>query len=245
MLRGALRARRAPWGVSGKSAVTPGPDDSPKQAEIAADIRDTSDNAERRMQLRAFEAWDDLTSNPEHAAPRDMLLRDHPDLAAHSALFDFSVGAENPALPLLGRRLAAQCGIEDGTVARLSDLPDRSLLRRVADQYFGVLPGEDAIGFEAQYTGVDGATLLYRGILLPVLCEAGRLAYVYSVINWKSIGGQQVAETPAPQIDTRVIVSADEVAAARLALILLNREDNLDLSEPDDAAIRPGREAAS
>jgi len=177
------------------------PESGTQVPERPAEPAESVDPAERRMQLRAFELWLELQSERQRAAAAELMLRQNPDLATHAALFDLSAGSDDPHLAFLGDQLAAECGLARHCVDRLSDLPGRSLLRRVADQYMGVLCDTAPIGFEAQCIGAGGATVLYRGILLPFTCEVRQVDYVYAVISWKSLNDDTTSSDLLLELD--------------------------------------------
>ena len=171
------------------------------------------------MQVQAFDLWIEAQSKRQRAASAELALSAHPDLAPHTAQFDITEGRENPRLSFLGDKLAAECGVACESVARVSDLPCRSLLRRVAEQYLSVMYDQTPLGFEAQWSGVGTETVLYRGILLPFSCEVRQASYVFSVINWKTLSGgaedgdllldlDQVIDGPQPRIGETAMAAA-------------------------------------
>jgi hypothetical protein len=219
MLHCASGARRALRGLSGTRSHPLGTtaDEAEEEPQITrAELRGP---AERRMQLRAFDLWMEAHYKKQRSAPAELRLNEHPDLAAHAAQFDITEGSEDPRLAFLGDQLAAECGIARESVARVSDLPGHSLLRRVAEQYLSVMADQTPIGFEAQWSGANSETVLYRGILLPFSCEVRKASYVYSVINWKTLSGvadegdlllglDQVIEAPQPRRSESAMVAA-------------------------------------
>ncbi|MEE4451924.1 hypothetical protein [Novosphingobium resinovorum] len=141
-------------------------------------------NDERRMQVRAYNFWASLLGEKTFPDIADLDPANLPDFGPRSVLLDFSDGIEDPAIPYVGAALAAECEAE-GPIRRLADVPGGSLLSRITDHYMQILANEAPIGFEAEYVGSRGMTVLYRGILMPFSRGGERIDYIYGVINWK------------------------------------------------------------
>jgi len=149
---------------------------------------------ERRMQLRAYEMWARLLGADELPGIADLVPGEHPSLAPQGVLLDYTDGSANPRIAFLGDALAAECGVAAHDVARISDLPERSLLGRIADHYLKALVSPDPIGFEAEFINQRERTIMYRGILLPFSRDRSTIDFVFSVISWKEIADQQTVE---------------------------------------------------
>ena len=117
-------------------------------------------------------------------------------------LLDFSDGLDDPVLRHIGAELAKECSADDA-MARLSDVPSRSLLSRITDHYMQILANQAPIGFEAEFLNERGNTALYRGILLPYSSEPddnratgepAKIDFIYGVINWKELADQAMAD---------------------------------------------------
>jgi len=144
---------------------------------------------ERRMQVRAYNFWAGLLNSER--LPRVGPLREGtlPDFADHSVLLHFDQGVEDPAIVYVGAALLADCeGQTD--MARLSQVPGRSILSRITDHYMQIVANEAPIGFEAEFADQRGRTILYRGILLPFSTDGTTLDHIYGVINWKELADQ-------------------------------------------------------
>jgi hypothetical protein len=142
---------------------------------------------ERRMQVRAYNHWAGLLRDATFPSIEDLEPGELPDFDGHSVLLDFSVGIENPAIQYMGDNIARECSVEAG-IDRLSDVPQGSLLSRITDHYMQILAHEAPIGFEAEFMNQRGATLMYRGILLPFSSDDETIDFIYGVINWKELG---------------------------------------------------------
>jgi hypothetical protein len=92
-------------------------------------------------------------------------------------------------------------------IERLSDVPSRSLLSRITDHYMQIIANQAPIGFEAEFVNQRGATILYRGILLPFSSDDDTIDFIYGVINWKEL---------ADQADHRRTAAANRPGARRL-----------------------------
>ena len=148
---------------------------------------------ERRMQVRAYNYWAGLLGNRRFPVPDDLIAGKLPDFGANAVLLHFSDGIEDPAVLLLGSTLAAECGART-SIARLSEVPGRSVLSRITDHYLQIIANEAPIGFEAEFTNARGLAILYRGILLPFSTDNARIDYIYGVINWKELADQRTTD---------------------------------------------------
>ncbi|QZH76286.1 MAG: hypothetical protein JY451_07045 [Erythrobacter sp.] len=143
---------------------------------------------ERRMQVRAYNFWASLLEDRNFPSIEDLDPTLLPDFGPHSVLLDFSTGIENPGIEYIGNALADECcAIADATPRRLSDVPPRSLLSRITDHYMQILANQSPIGFEAEFVNAMGATILYRGILLPFSSNDESIDFIFGVINWKEL----------------------------------------------------------
>ncbi len=157
-------------------------------------------NDERRMQVRAYNFWasllvDRILPNIEDLDPDNL-----PDFGPHSVLLDFSCGIEDPAIVFLGDKLAAECGTT-GPIAKLSDVPSRSLLSRITDHHLQIIANQAPIGFEAEFVNQTGVPVMYRGILLPFSSDDDTIDFIFGVINWKEIADQQTTDELMLEID--------------------------------------------
>ncbi|MDB5716793.1 MAG: hypothetical protein JWM38_220 [Sphingomonas bacterium] len=166
---------------------------------------------ERRMHVRAYNFWVSLLHG-RALPPIDALdPASLPDFGPHGVLLDFSDGPEDPQIAFLGSALRAEGSI-DGEIARISDVPGRSLLSRLTDHYLQILANRAPIGFEAEFTNVRGNNTLYRGILMPFASDGETIDHVYGVIGWKELADSNtttvlalevkasLAANPAPQL---------------------------------------------
>ena len=155
---------------------------------------------ERRMQVRAYNHWASLLSDRNLPSIEDLDPDSLPDFGPYSVLLDFSQGIEDPAVRYLGSALAVECDAPQG-IAQLSDVPARSLLSRITDHYMQILANQAPIGFEAEFVNQRGATILYRGILLPYSSDDDTIDFIYGVINWKEMADQLTSDTLLLEID--------------------------------------------
>jgi hypothetical protein len=146
---------------------------------------------ERRMQVRAYNYWASLLGNRVYPSVEDLDLGGA-DFGTHSVLLDFTAGIENPAIAFLGDRLRGESGVDD--VHYISQIPGRSLLSRLTDHYLQIIANRAPIGFEAEFVNDRGATVMYRGILLPLSSDDDTIDFIMGVINWKEAIPQESAE---------------------------------------------------
>ena len=179
---------------------------------------------ERRMQVRAYNYWAGLLGKRRFPSPERLIAGDMPEFAANSVLLHFADGIEDPQVLSLGDRLAAECD-EDQSIGRLSDVPGGSVLSRITDHYLQIIANEAPIGFEAEFVNARGATILYRGILLPFSSDNAQIDYIYGVINWKELADQRTTDELLLEIGQAL----DGAAAGQ------RRSPALRMREADDA----------
>ncbi len=156
---------------------------------------------ERRMQVRAYNHWASLLGQRSFPSIEDLEPANLPDFSPHSVLLDFTGGIEDPGIRFLGQKLARECMADGGRIERLSDVPSRSLLSRITDHYMQILANQAPIGFEAEFVNIRGATILYRGILLPFSSDDDTIDFIYGVINWKELADQKTSDDLLLEID--------------------------------------------
>lgn len=141
--------------------------------------------AERRLQVRAYNFWASLLADRRFPATGDLKPDALPEFAPYAALLDIADKAADPGVLHCGAALAADCNGE--IPATLSGAPEHSLLSRLAGHHGQVLCSEAPVGFEAEFVNGQGATILYRGILLPFSTDDITIDRVLCVINWKEV----------------------------------------------------------
>ena len=170
-------------------------DESPREGPPAAIGTD-----ERRMQVRAYNHWASQLDDRTLPSIEDLEPEDLPDFGPFSVLLDFTSGIENPGIQYLGPELASECGTDD-EITQLSDVPSRSLLSRITDHYMQIIANQAPIGFEAEFVNQRGATILYRGILLPYSSDGDTIDFIYGVINWKEVADSTTTDELLLEID--------------------------------------------
>jgi hypothetical protein len=173
-----------------------GDDDAGREAPPAAIGQD-----ERRMQVRAYNHWASLLEDRNFPSIDDLEPDQLPDFGPYSVLLDFTAGIENPGVTYLGDKLAGECDIAVDGLRTLADVPPRSLLSRITDHYMQILANQAPIGFEAEFVNQRGATILYRGILLPFSTDDETIDFIYGVINWKELADQRTSDELLLQVD--------------------------------------------
>ena len=170
---------------------------------------------ERRMQVRAYNHWASQLGERAFPLIAELDPASLDDFGPFSVLIDFTDGIEDPAVRFLGQRLAAECG-GAGAIARLSDVPPRSLLSRITDHYLQILANHAPIGFEAEFVSQHGTATLYRGILLPYSSDGEAIDFLLGVINWKELADQVAADELLLEIDQALELTeeaADDAAS--------------------------------
>ena len=173
-------------------------DDQPEDAGLTCAAA-FAGHGERRMQVRAYNYWVSLLADT--SLPRIDMLDPSclPGFAANAVLLHVPDGGE-PMIAWLGAALRAECGVGAATLTHLHDAPAGSLLERVDDHYRAIIDSGAPAGFEAEFVGLRGATMLYRGILLPFTATGTHPTHVLAVINWKELAGEQLEEQIAREM---------------------------------------------
>src|SRR3954470_15760091 len=170
--------------------------DLPQSQEITAsqDVTAAIGTDERRLHVRAYNYWVSLLEGRDFPSIDDLEPGDLEDFSSHSVLLDFTCGGDNPAIPYIGATIRDECGLEDN-MRTIADVPSRSLLSRLTDHYMQIIANRAPVGFEAEFENQRGATICYRGILMPFSSDGDTIDFIYGVINWKHVEGG-VAEQP-------------------------------------------------
>jgi hypothetical protein len=185
------------------------------------------------MQVRAYNHWASLLEDRNFPAIDALEPDNLPDFGPYSVLLDFTDGIENPGITYLGNELAGECDISVTELRTLADVPSRSLLSRITDHYMQILANQAPIGFEAEFVNQRGATILYRGILLPFSSDDEALDFIYGVINWKELADQRTSDELLLQVDQALEIGP-EGASRRIDAVPLT-----------DWADGPGAEVAN
>ncbi len=164
---------------------------------------------ERRMQVRAYNHWASLLGDSNFPSIEDLDPANLTDFGPYSVLLDFTLGMENPGIQYLGDQLAVECGTHE-EIDALSDIPSRSLLSRITDHYMQILGNQAPIGFEAEFVNQRGATILYRGILLPFSSDGHDIDFIYGVINWKEMADQMTTDELMLEIEQALEETDDD-----------------------------------
>lgn len=186
---------------------------------------------ERRMQVRAYNHWASLLGNKRFPLIEDLEPEFLGDFGPHSVLLDFSTGSATPTIQFIGDTLSKECGLYEA-IEELNEVPEGSLLSQVADNYLRILAEQAPTGFEAEFVNAKGATVLYRGILLPYSSDSDTIDFVYAVINWKEVADAGTADALMQQIDEALETANQQLAEAPNPAPMRKRNP-LKLSDPD------------
>ena len=155
---------------------------------------------ERRMHVRAYNHWARLLGGRSFPSIEALDVDNLGDFGPHAVLLDFTSGIENPALAFVGEALARECDLESD-VQYIADVPRRSLLSRLTDHYLQIIANRAPIGFEAEFVNSSGATILYRGVLLPFSSDDDTIDFIMGVINWKQAAEPALAQAIAEEME--------------------------------------------
>lgn len=154
---------------------------------------------ERRMHVRAYNFWAKLLDGRSFPAIDSLDVDDMGDFGPNAVLLDFTSGIENPALSYVGDALACECELTED-VHYIADVPRRSLLSRLTDHYLQIIANRAPIGFEAEFVNSRGATILYRGVLLPFSSDDDTIDFILGVINWKQAAEPELVDALAEEM---------------------------------------------
>lgn len=168
---------------------------------------------ERRMQVRAYNFWTSQLGEGNYPNIEELDPESVVDFRDFSVLLDFTSGIENPSIQYLGEALRQECGLAED-IGYLDQVPPRSLLSRITDHYLQIIANRAPIGFEAEFVNDRGATIMYRGILLPYSSDDDTIDFIYGVINWKEAAPAEIARPLEAEVEaalTSVPVRKDHV----------------------------------
>ncbi|WP_370297562.1 PAS domain-containing protein [Qipengyuania mesophila] len=168
---------------------------------------------ERRMQVRAYNHWASLLGDRNFPHIDDLHPDTLEDFGPYSVLLDLTQDIEDPRLRYVGGELLVECRT-DKALSQLSAVPSRSVLSRLTDHYMQILANQAPIGFEAEFDNAEGASVLYRGILLPYSSDDATVDYIYGVINWKEMADRQTADALLLELDQALGTSEEELEPA-------------------------------
>ncbi len=168
---------------------------------------------ERRMQVRAYNHWASLLGDRNFPHIDDLHPDTLEDFGPYSVLLDLTQDIEDPRLRYVGGELLGECRT-DKALSQLSAVPSRSVLSRLTDHYMQILANQAPIGFEAEFDNAEGASVLYRGILLPYSSDDATVDYIYGVINWKEMADRQTADALLLELDQALGTSEEELEPA-------------------------------
>ena len=155
---------------------------------------------ERRMQVRAYNHWASLLGEQNLPHIEDLEPEFLGDFGPYSVLFDFSTGSSTPTLQFIGDELAKECRERD-PIETLGEIPEGSLLSRIAENYLKVVQAQGPVTFDAQAPNVRGQTIAYRGVLLPYSSDHDTIDFVYAVVNWKEVADARTADALLEEFD--------------------------------------------
>lgn len=174
-----------------------------QSAGVMAMARSTAEPAfqfgrERRMHARAYDYWVSLLRGRRMPQVSEMDPDEMRLFADRSVLVDLPVTGA-PVIAHLGMALRDEAGVAAFRPA-IEDIPDRTLLHALLRRLPDIVAHQAPTGFEAEFEGRRGGTVLHRGILLPFADDRGVLASIYGVISWKQVE----ARMPAPDVASAV-----------------------------------------
>ena len=210
----------------------PGHDGAPVRAESDATPPPMIGQDERRMHVRAYNFWANLLGTRSFPAIEDLDLDQLGDFGTHAVLLDFTSGIDNPAISFVGEALLGECDLEPDA-GYIADVPRGSLLSRLTDHYLQIIANRAPIGFEAEFVNKRGATIMYRGVLLPFSSDDDSIDFILGVINWKEAAEAALADSIAREVAAAAAVQP----VARLGGAMPLWADGPDSAHANDAGM--------
>ena len=100
----------------------------------------------------------------------------------NDVLIDLRSDRDDPHLACIGGALVAECGARG--LARLSQVPQGSLLALLAADWREAEAARRPVGFAGERAGPDGQRGRYRAILMPFASDGERVDFVQGRIAW-------------------------------------------------------------
>ncbi|HWH17113.1 MAG TPA: hypothetical protein VNT77_02060 [Allosphingosinicella sp.] len=144
---------------------------------------------DRRLHVRAWKRWTASLNGRSLPSIRDVepCGLDGPN----SVLLDLRGGRDDPAVARLGSALLLECGARG--IATVADIPEHSLLARLAGHYPVILAIAEPMAFEGEHLRPGGQCLLYRGILLPLSAGGGSIDFIHGMISCREYADSGLA----------------------------------------------------
>lgn len=175
---------------------------------------------DRRMQMRAYDYWTSLLGQRDLPAIADLAPERLQEFGPNCVLLDFSQGLEDPMIAYLGSSLQTENpGI--GAPARIADVPAGSLLSRLTDHYQQVVARAAPVMRESEFLDEEGASILYRGLLMPFASDGRVIDAMLGVINWKA----RVSIDENDAIEREMRAAMRSVSAPRAVAPLWGNDD--------------------
>ena len=177
-----------------KTASAPDVPAAEGQADTVSES--SAEGVERRLTLRAYHLWEEAAG--ERAMPQPAAITSSGLAALRDNAFVI-VFADGDYLDARFLEVGAAIAAEAGPVApdtAIREVPQNSLLSRLADYYLQAIAHKAPVGFEAEFERPDGEMVLYRGILLPFAEEADVVERLLGVLSWKVVPADAAAPSP-------------------------------------------------
>jgi hypothetical protein len=146
---------------------------------------DLTSGSERRMINRIAAYWEEIRGDRQFPAMTDIDPARLEEVKSNCFVLDVSESVDEPVIRFVGEVLA-----ENGVVARagesLASVPKRSLFGRISEHYLECVANGAPVGIEAEFDNEKGATVLYRGVVVPFSDDGQTIDFVLGAINFRS-----------------------------------------------------------
>ncbi len=170
---------------------------------------------ERRITTKLMDYWIDLCGDAPFARLSQFNIEAIPGLAQQAFVLDLLQNPDDPRIRLVGDALLADC--EPNTPCRrLSDVPDGSLLARIAGHYQQVLDDQGPVEIAGDHAEGAEDILTYRGIMVPFTTDGRTMDYIIGAVT---SGRMDPSERLATSDDGARLLDTEQGARRLLAMV--------------------------
>ncbi len=147
-------------------------------------MEDQPKGIERRMVHRLLVHWRDTQGGGAFPTLDAVLKRDLGDIGPSIFVLRVADGEGEPAFERVGDSFADELP-SDLTAQPVSAVPRGTLLEQAVGRYHTVLAKKVPMTTSGEFGHVQGGTVLYRSILLPLSEGRGTIDFLLGAANWR------------------------------------------------------------
>lgn len=155
-----------------------------QQDAIHGSNDDQQEPEEQRLHMRAYTRWVEAPRIGEFPTWQSAMLHGRAEFGPQTIILNVLPDSDDPEIIAIGDELRKEVdpNIRLNTVG---DVPRRSLISRITDNYFQVIANRAPVGFEAEFIDAKGLAFVYRAILLPCSTNGQSVDNIIGVMSWK------------------------------------------------------------